>query len=377
MQAGKNNRELLAVALEKVRGQINAVRSARQRISEQDTKGSMIEPILASLGWDTSDLEEVRREYKHNPKDLPVDYAFLSQGKPIMFVEAKAIGHGIDEHKWMSQIVNYANSAGVEICVLTNGDEYRVFNTHAKVPVEEKQIARISLVDDDPQKAFTLLEGLSRVGLLEQRIMLQWQREQLESSVRGALEAAVKRSDKQLVALLAASLKGKVTAQAISDVLSGAELQISFAPDAPIAKTAKARAEKPSKAKQAKGDDRQTPTSYGVSLEDLINAGVLKPPQELVTIYRQQELTATLQIDGSIIYNGESYGSLSLAAGNARNIVSGPPPDGRKYYPTNGWAFWGLKDARTGKLIPLSQIRDEFLSGSHTGSANRKLKLLK
>jgi predicted type IV restriction endonuclease len=377
MQAGKNSRELLAVALEKVRGQINAVKSARQRISEQDTKGSMIEPILASLGWDTSDLEEVRREYKHNPKNLPVDYAFLSQGKPIMFVEAKAIRHGIDDHKWMAQIVNYANSAGVEICVLTNGDEYRVFNTHAKVPLPEKQIARISLVDDDPQNAFVLLEGLSRVGLLEQRIMLQWQREQLESNVRGALEAAVKRSDKQLVALLAASLKGKVTAQAISDVLKGADLQISFAPDTPIAKTMKAKPTKTAKANPAKTEARQTPTSYGIGLEGLISAGVLKPPLELVTIFKKQELTAKLQQDGSVIYNGESYNSLSLAAGYARNTVSGPPKDDRKFYQTNGWTFWGLKDTGTGKLIPLSQIRDEFLKGSRESAAKSRLKLLK
>ena len=378
MQAGSSNRELLAVALEKVRNQISAVRSARQKISEQDTKGSMIEPILASLGWDTSDLSEVRREYRHTPKDDPVDYAFLSsQGQPIMFVEAKAIGHSIDDHKKTAQIVNYANSAGVEICILTNGDEYRVFNTHAKVPLQEKQIARVSLVEDDPQKTFAVLEGLSRVGLLEQRIMLQWQREQLESSVRLSLAKLVAKPDKYLVTLIANSLKGRVSEDSISGILKGAELSLVFTADANVAaKVLNTGKNRGSKLSKTSGVERKSPTSFNVTLSDLIAAGYLKPPLELKCIYKKNELSATLHDDGSVEFEGERYESLSLAAGNARNTVSGPPPDGRAYYPTNGWSFWKVMERGSGKLISLTEIRDSFMASDESGTGKSRLSLL-
>ena len=40
--------------------------------------------------------------------------------------------------------MGYASVAGVEWVVLTDGNEYRIYNSHATVPVEEK------LLKDDP-----------------------------------------------------------------------------------------------------------------------------------------------------------------------------------------------------------------------------------
>ena len=48
-----------------------------ESLNEQNTKATLIAPLLRALGWDVEDLEEVHREYRHHPSDNPVDYAAL------------------------------------------------------------------------------------------------------------------------------------------------------------------------------------------------------------------------------------------------------------------------------------------------------------
>ena len=51
-------------------------------IGEENTKAGLIEPILAALGWDVRDPDEVHREYRRLPADNPVDYALLILPRP-------------------------------------------------------------------------------------------------------------------------------------------------------------------------------------------------------------------------------------------------------------------------------------------------------
>jgi hypothetical protein len=64
-------------------------------LGEQNTKASLIDPILESLGWETRDSDEVHREFRSNPKDNPVDYALSLLRKPRLFVEAKGLGEDL------------------------------------------------------------------------------------------------------------------------------------------------------------------------------------------------------------------------------------------------------------------------------------------
>lgn len=77
---------VLLNALEKVRERIRRARQRGETIGEQNTKAALIDPVLAALGWDVGDIEEVRREYRHTSKDNPVDYALLILRKPCLFI---------------------------------------------------------------------------------------------------------------------------------------------------------------------------------------------------------------------------------------------------------------------------------------------------
>ena len=140
-------------------------RIARHRgkgIGESNTKNVLIEPVLRALGWDVEDLDEVRREFKRKPRDNPVDYAIFLMRTPRLFVEAKALGENLNDDKWAKQIMGYASVVGVPWIVLTDGNEWRIYNSHAEVPVEEKLFRRVTLSSDEPidrRYARATLEG--------------------------------------------------------------------------------------------------------------------------------------------------------------------------------------------------------------------------
>ena len=103
---------VLHETLAKVRARIVELSDHDDRISEEETKAILIDPVLSVLGWRVDELQDVRREYRAKPQDSPVDYALLAFGKPRLFVEAKALSTALDR-KSASQLLGYAAVVGV------------------------------------------------------------------------------------------------------------------------------------------------------------------------------------------------------------------------------------------------------------------------
>ena len=105
-------------------------------------------------------------------------------------------------------------------------------------------------------------------------------------------------------------------------------------PAAPPAVTKpKAKPEKkPAKAKKAKEPAKprtKSPKQSGVTVADLLAQGKLKPGQEMRLDWKGKQFTATIQADGTILFDGEVYASPSSAGKAARKGMS-----------TNGWRYW-------------------------------------
>src|SRR5690242_16203950 len=128
----------LTLAIDEIRDRIRMTLDDGVLASEEDTKRAFITPLIEALGWDIRLLSEVRNEYRYKPQDNPADYALFLNRTPCLFVEAKALGITLDDRKWIVQAINYANAAGVDWCVLTNGDEWRIYKVHAQVEAEQK-----------------------------------------------------------------------------------------------------------------------------------------------------------------------------------------------------------------------------------------------
>ncbi len=91
-----------------------------------------------------------------------------------------------------------------------------------------------------------------------------------------------------------------------------------------------------------------------VSMGQLIEAGILTPPLEIHTTYKGPRLTARIEADGAVTFQGNRYTTPS-GAGRAAKVLRGGPNVG-----PNGWTFWEFTDA-DGRDQPLSVLRDRYL----------------
>lgn len=96
--------------------------------TEEATKMSFIMPFFQLLGYDVFNPLEFIPEYTADvgiKKGEKVDYAILSDGKPVILVEAKWCGEVLEKHG--SQLFRYFGTTKAKFGILTNGVEYRFF----------------------------------------------------------------------------------------------------------------------------------------------------------------------------------------------------------------------------------------------------------
>lgn len=130
--------------------------------NEANTKALMIEPLLAALGWDPTDLDVIEREVKVYDGTF-LDYGLKADGTPRLYVEAKAVGENLTDKKFVAQAVNYANNDGVVWCVLTNGITWRVFKTNETATMDRKLLFEVD-ISNDTQPAAELAKLLRLIG---------------------------------------------------------------------------------------------------------------------------------------------------------------------------------------------------------------------
>jgi hypothetical protein len=353
----------LEVELATVRDRI--AKYQRQGIGEQDTKAALIVPILRALGWDVEDLEDVKLEYRRRPSDNPVDYALFLLRTPRLFIEAKSLGSHLGDGKWASQILAYATVAGVEWVALTDGNEWRIYNSHAPVPVEQKLFRVVHVADPDAQAEQTL-KLLAKAQMADHLIDAFWKSDFVDRQIRDALGHLFgPEPDPSLVRLIRARATGLDPAEVRASL---GRLRTTF--DFPVVATpaVELRAE-PRVAKPPTGRLNSTPTIVPketgsgtpwrrVTLDDLINAGLIRVPFDVEHRYRGAQLAARIESSNRVVFQGTACDSLSTAGGVARKSIAGPFP-GRDIPQTNGWTFWQFRGS-DGTLHLLDDLRREL-----------------
>jgi hypothetical protein len=320
-------------------------------LAEQNTKAALIEPLLRALGWDVEDVDEVHREYKQRAMDNPVDYALMLDGKPVLFVEAKGMRENLEDRRWAGQILTYAVVAGVEWVLLTNGDEYRIYNAHAPVPVQDKlfQTAKITDPSTSPE---VMLDLVSRRCIGQGLISAMWRAHLVDHQVRAALATlfAPGHPDPALVRWIQKHAR-TITPGQIRDALD--RLHVTWG--GALGLTMVDPAEKPASRLRAPSPARSAvdtgPGSNKLRRVMRSRSGVL----ELEKTYKGHHLTARVELDGRVVWSGKTFDSLSTAAGEARASIIGIP-HGRKRPQTNGWTFWRFRNAQ-GQLQPVDVLR--------------------
>lgn len=341
-----------------------------QRLGEQNTKANLIEPIIDALGWDIYDPDEVHREYRRLGSDNPVDYALLLR-TPRLFIEAKGLGQNLGDRRWVNQMIVYASSAGVEWVVLTNGLEWRVYNAHARVPIDQKLFWSVRL--DDPDKAVELLRLLSKENMRNNRIdeiskgvfADRQVCSELVSMFAGAEPSAelVEMLDRRLPNLTGDDIRSSLSrARATFDFPgpAGTPLPASAATtridQPPTIETAPPSAEVSGSAAAASARSPVSVAERRIRVVDMIDAGRLSPGAVLRGHYRRVTYEAELLADGRVRYRGEVYASLSAAGRAVKVSVIGVGATESKVA-TDGMDFWRTTDAREGDVVSIKEIR--------------------
>ena len=91
----------------------------------------------------------------------------------------------MDDRHRPDQILVYAMHAGVQWVVLTDGDEYRVYNAHAVVPFEEKLFRSVRL-SDEGARTEELLELIAKERMRENWIDTLWKAHFVDRQIRAS-----------------------------------------------------------------------------------------------------------------------------------------------------------------------------------------------
>ena len=292
---------------------------------------------MRGLGWDTTDLDEVLPEYRHKSRHNPVDYALLIQRVPRLFVEAKALDTNLDDHKWKTQAVNYANAAGVEWCVLTDGDQYCIYNSHAPVDVDEKLFRSVSASDED-QEAHVLatLELLAKDKLGGSILDDLWKAYFVDTHVQAAIAAIFEDEDDGLVRAIRRRTPDLKPAE-IRSSLRRADVIVDFPAIPDVEPVPVEKVVKPKPPAVRKRQKR-------VSVSDLLAAGLVRAGARWQGKTGGQDVFAEVTAEGGLVVDGEALSSPSAAAKKATG------------YPVDGWHFWKFTDAE-GLVREVDELR--------------------
>jgi hypothetical protein len=319
-------------------------------LGEENTKASLIEPMLEALGWAIRDPDEVFREFRPVPKDNPVDYSLRLMRKPRLLIEAKGLGEDLADRRWISQILGYATMAGAEWCVLTDGDEYRLYNAAATVDADGKLFRQVKLTESSEEEALRVLRLISRSNMEDNLLSILWNAHFVDRRVKDALRSMFDHLHPKLVKLLRKQLPD-LAPKVIADSIRRLHISIESLsspyelPPRAARGSGKGRGEK-------KG--RKGKRSVSVTLADLLAGGYLRAPLPLFRKYKGGRLEATLLTDGKVEFQGTIYDSGSTAAEYARGTVTG------RRMNTNGWTFWQYQDDK-GNPLCLDDARQRFI----------------
>jgi hypothetical protein len=292
-------------------GLLAALRDVAERIRryqgrnllEEDTKASLIEPVLEALGWNIREPDEVRHEFKVTKKDTPVDYALAILRQPKLFVEAKSLGATLSDSRWVAQVLGYATVAGVEWCILTDGDEYRFYNASAPVHADEKLFRKVKLSEGNEVEAARILGLISRSNMEGDILRSIWESYFVDRTLKQVLREMLEMPDRGLVRLIRRRAP-KLTPKQVIQSLHRLDVRI----DSPAAQLEKPRSPKPppddtrkkklqETARKARSTRR---SSEGVTLKDLIAAGLSALPARLFRKYKGHDLESNLLPDGAV-----------------------------------------------------------------------------
>lgn len=325
---------------------------AGAQLSEADTRGHLIDPVLSLLGY--SALAELRREIPVKETREFLDYQLFVAGKAVAIVEAKSLQTSTIDAA-AAQCVQYASILGVRWCVITNGRTWAIYDAYSTGPLAEKRVAFVE-IRNDPKSvddAWAVLSLLSRDAFAQSNgpatlILDRFVRQELLRPDSSAIRA-IRASAKDRIGVTATGME---IIQAIERLSQQSRLTPTVTSEPPpSAKVAvielPAVAEAAIDPPQADAQSDEETANRRVRLTRLIRSGLLTPGEQLEGQVDGLAVRALLLKSGQLECDGRPYANIEDAAESF----------GIKLSRRGAWAFW----KRTGGES-LWDVRTRFVS---------------
>lgn len=366
----------LRTALAECAKRIEGLRTRGTHYNEANTKASLVEVVLQALGWDVRDPDEVNREYRYRgSKSNPSDYAlFLPERarRPYAVIEAKALGTDLTHHDILRQTLGYATDSGAACAVITDGNEWRIYYTHAKTPAAERLYhgpVRVSATGNQAEETIQIISLLSKEALRDNTLQHLWADDRLKKALHRVFDPTEEKNDK-LHGLLAPHLP-ELTASDLTESLQRLRATFTFespahtprpsippqaSPPPPPGCTPQKNRTSPSATTQAERD---------TTLKDLLDAGRLGSGDRLYGFYKGVKLEAEFRADATLFISvlASTYPSVSSAAVAVMHHVNGTTP-AQKQLTHRGWNFWRGTDRIVGDDVTLLTIRSRVAASA-------------
>jgi hypothetical protein len=287
----------------------------------------------------------------------------LIDGSPVLLIEAKGLGENITDPRWANQVIGYAAVSGVSWVVLTDGDTWLLFNAGVSLPIEKKLFRTVKLAGD-VGAAVSTLELLQRSDALATHLDDLWSVGQRDRSIREAIASLFSPENRDELIRALAPLTSAVTSDELADGLAGVHIDVmlgrppeSASPptsDSPAATGTKGQASsKPRRRKMSDAEKR-------ITLQEMMDAGVVLIGQRLTARYRGETFEATVGNSGDVIFEGRSYSP--SGAGRAAKLRAQPGAS-ESTVATQGMDFWYLAGEAGAPDRKLLDVRADLARG--------------
>ncbi|MCK4323989.1 MAG: type I restriction enzyme HsdR N-terminal domain-containing protein, partial [Armatimonadetes bacterium] len=183
----------LEEAVSKVRKDIESIRN-RAHLGEASTQMFLILPLIKALGW--KELEHITLEHQIAGGDI-VDIALVVEQKPVIFVESKRLIRELSP-KEAKQVLGYAAAGGVRWCLLTNGQQYQLYDRSLEVELPGNLVFSVDLLEANDE------EIIAKLGLLSLHAVTSRQLERTAAKwyILSHLLGWMKEGDEKLIQLV-------------------------------------------------------------------------------------------------------------------------------------------------------------------------------
>lgn len=150
-----------AERFEKLKKRISGMADNFADMTEEATKTALIMPFISILGYDVFDPQEFVPEFVCDvgtKKGEKIDYAIMSDGEPIILIEAKRAGMKLQKQQ-QGQLYRYFSVNRSRIAILTNGLQYNIYSDlNSPNVMDDEPFFTFNILSDDPSLFLQSLE---------------------------------------------------------------------------------------------------------------------------------------------------------------------------------------------------------------------------